>query len=174
MKRGRGQPTKRGRGNLLDLFLILLLLFSVIGVGLRQHALQREQEELPKEAYCVTLLLKKVPSEWVECVSVGEVLYLSDGTPFGVLRELSCSPARESISTIGGTQSVLWEDGSYLEVSAKVIVQGRIREGVLLREGKYALLLWSRQTLYSTRAEWNVTVAEIVSSSAMTDSDGSP
>ena len=153
---------KRERGNLLDLFLILLLVFSVIGVGLRQHALQRERQVVEEERYFVTLLLKKVPAEWIDCVSVGETLYLPDGTSFGVLRTLSCRPAQEILSGNGGTQSVLWEDGTFLDVSAVVEVQGQVREGVLLRDGKYALLLWSRQTLYSARAQWQATVSEVL------------
>lgn len=160
MRREERREKAFERGNLLDLFLILLLLFCVIGAGLRQRALQNGREDFLTQEYSVILLLEKQPSDWLDCVEIGETLYLPDGTPFGSLRAISPSPCQELLPSADGTH-VVWEDGTLLDVRAEILVRGHIRDDVFLREEGQALLLWSRQTFYSERAEWKVTVIKI-------------
>lgn len=146
-------------GNLLDLSLILLLVFCLLGVGLRHRMQKNGEQALVEEDFRVTLLLEGLPAEWPHCVKVGETLYLGDGTPFGELLSCVSEPSSVRLLLDGELRHVAWEEGELCDVRAEVLVCGRERDGLLLRAGGQALPVGGRLTLYSARAEWKATVA---------------
>ena len=150
--------TRSRKGNLLDLSLILLLVLCLLGVGLRWR-MQRRGEGGTEQIPCrVTVLLERLPAEWPRCVEIGERLYFADGTRFGEVLSLTVLPAGEPL-TVGDAEAHMpWGADRLCSVRAELLVMGTWQEGVLLREGAYALPLGSRLTLYSSRAEWQLLV----------------
>lgn len=145
-------------GNLLDLSLILLLVFCLLGVGLRQRMQKTGTGEETRGPHRVTVLLERLPAEWPSCVEVGERLYFADGTPFGELLTMTVLPAEELLVVGEGEVSIPWGEELLCSVRAELLVTGAWQDGVLLREGAYALPLGSQLTLYSSRAEWQLLV----------------
>ena len=81
------------RGNLLDLFLIFLLLFSLLGALFRWDSLRHSSSKEQSERLLAVLILRTVDPHVAECLSEGEGVYRASGEYFGELVKKETRPA---------------------------------------------------------------------------------
>ncbi len=132
--------TKRGRLPAADLFLWLLLLLCIIGVGVRVVAgadgifSRGEAGE-----YLISYLITDMRSEYSERFGEGTEFYLEDGTPFGVLSgEAVFTPTREYLENENGEYVVSYSSGNRVDVKGTVRASGAMTErGFMLEKKKY-------------------------------------
>ena len=151
---------ERRRGGLIDAFIAAVILLSAVGVLLRMQAM-RVMEETDAEAM-VQMTAEAIYAPSVACLTVGETLYCSDGSVFGVLEAVETSPARISMQDGDRILTGVWSDGSYLDVTLAVTVQGSVGERGFLREGTRELLLGERLTLFGERFSTELVLTRIV------------
>ena len=89
------------RGSILDLFLIFLVLLCAVGGLLRWRQLRVGEGMTVTSAYTVTAVAQQVDPRVAECVSVGEPVYLENGTFFGKVTAKSNQPSRVSLLSDG-------------------------------------------------------------------------
>lgn len=152
--------TKRFRA--VDLFLILLALFAVVGVFRRAGVFHANASDAQKE-YLVSATWSDVDCRTVSCLQNGEWLYTNAGERFGQIVSIETAPHEISIWEGGRRFSATFPNGTQEDVFLTVLVNGNVHEGVFLRENGRALLSGESYRLYSARASLTLTI-ETVSS----------
>ncbi len=146
--------------NPIDLCLILMLVFSILGICLRHRALHSTDEDVLQTAEIV-LLMRNVDAETADMLTVGEPFYNAGGEQFGTLRQLSSVPAKVCLEENGTLYEGRWEDGSRVDVTLTVEVEGTDRTSGFLISGRTAVLKGQTIECYSDRAYVRALVREI-------------
>ena len=144
----------------VDLFLILLTLFAVIGAFGRAGAFHANSSDAQKE-YLVSAIWSDVDSRTVSCLQNGEWLYTNAGERFGQVTDIEISARETSIWDGGRRFSATFPKGTQEDVFLTVLVNGNVHEGVFLRENGRALLAGESYRLYSERVSLLLTVQAI-------------
>ena len=141
--------TKKRRFGLLDAFILAVLLLSAVGLVLRAQMLHVQDTD--EVAATVRLEARSIPPEIADCLSRGERLYTADGTVFGTVEAVERNPSR--VQLVSGGATYTGEDAERIDFAVTVTVLGSASEGVLLRNGRYAVLVGETVTLYGERIE---------------------
>ncbi len=151
---------KERQGNVLDLFFVLLLILSAVGVGgrfLRSETYDGEETEM-----LVRVRIPVSDASLEECLHPGERTYLSTGEYYGVLEALESERAEVRLFDGGRFVSGTWEEGGPREYLLTVRVKGRIRENVFYREGREAVLVGREIEVWGEYARVFGTVTEVL------------
>lgn len=145
---GRKRKKAEG-GSVLDVFLILLLLFSLLTVALRAYRL-RTAEDITERA-SVVLLAENVRGEIAQGIHVGERLYTVDGTFYGTVTQVRKTGSAVEIREGGRLYLGEWDPDIWCDLFLTVEVQGRERDGIFYQNGSHAVLTGQRAALYTRR-----------------------
>ena len=148
----------KGRGSVLDLFLILLFSFCLVGAVLRYRDLRRGEGEDSRAPYLITAVVREIPTETAACIEAGEELYTVEGELYGVVRSVSSAPTRWHLVSNGAYYEGVWPEEWVCDLTLTVAVPGSESGGVLLREGRWPLLTGQRTVLYSNRGQWTAEI----------------
>lgn len=147
------------RGGLLDVFIILLIVLSVVGICLRMQALQSGGDN---DSFCrVRAVVKNLPTETADCLTEGESLYTNDGSLYGMVESIETEPARITVYQGDKAYHGVWEDGSTVDLEIWMTLTGSVGEDVFLRDGKHAVLLGEQVLLYGERCALSFLICEV-------------
>ena len=149
---------KERRGNVLDLFLILLLAFSLVSV-LGRFGESRDAFGESVEG-TVTVRVERSDAMLSECLDIGESLYLSTGEYYGELIDIERLPARVTLLEDGVFYVGEYGEEGPWEYLASVRVAGEVRENVFYRSERDALLSGRTVTLWGARTVIRGTIVE--------------
>ena len=117
-----GETRKKHHFNLVDIFLILVLLLCVVGLVLRaqlEDTFLTETKELT--VVCTT---DAVPTAFQDFIAEDTTLYLADGTKFGVCTAVSVQNAVTTLEdTAGGVHEVSDPTAVYLTFTVRVFAE---------------------------------------------------
>jgi len=141
------------RGNPLDLFLVFLILFSVLGAFFRWYSLRQIQAEETDDVLVAEIVLRDADPHVAECLTVGERVWRASGEYFGELIEVAIRPSR--ITRVEGGVSVEgeWDPRLRCDLYLSVRFSGRAARGRILHGGTQPLSVGQNMTLYTERAE---------------------
>lgn len=146
------------RGSVLDLFLVLLLSFCLVGAILRHREKRDEGLDNAISPYLVTAVATDIPRETAECLGAGEVLYTVEGEKYGVVTSVESHPARWRVISNGVWYEGDWPEEERCDLTVTVELQGSESGGALLRQGRWPLLTGQRTVLYSNRGQWSLEI----------------
>lgn len=145
------------KSGLLDVFIVLMIVFGAVGVLLRMQMLRVTDSD--EEEALITLTVEHFHTRGLDCVELGETLYTAGGEVYGEIAELSYTPETTSLLSDGVLHTGTPEDTTRVRLSVRVSLTGRAADGVFLREGKYAVMVGERVTLYGERCELRAIVS---------------
>ena len=145
-----------------DLFLLLLVVFGVLGMLARIHDFRKSGAGTDLSAHTVIALWQDVPAQTALCVSEGERLYTNAGETIGKIRRMDASPAEVILSRDGEVYRGTLPAGTREDLTFSLEITGTFdREGAFRRSNGAAILLGETYELYSDRARLLLTVLEI-------------
>ena len=141
---------KERRGNALDLFLVLLLVFSLLGVigrlGDTDSAAYEESEAI------MLVRVEASDAALLDCLFVGEPLYLASGEYYGELAAIDSSPAKITLLEDGAFLSGEWDADGPRDYLVSVKTKGAWKGSSFFRSERDILLVGADVTLYGERA----------------------
>ena len=147
------------RLHVFDICLILLLLLSVIGIGMRWNSIHPSEESWGSAE--VTLRVVGISPLVADCIASGEALYCADGERWGNI--LSVERRETPFVAVANGEEVAgayrMEDRVDLELLAEV--RGERQSERFLRLGREALLIGRTAELYTKRAYLKATLLHI-------------
>ena len=141
---------KQRRLGMIDIFLIVVLLLSGIGIALRIYT-GKGREAGVENSCTVEILARQAFASGVDCIESGEMLYTEDGTAFGRVVEIVRDPTPIVLYTEGRECVGKWDEEKYCNVTLLVEVWGRYDGAVFLQAGRYPIIVGKTLTLYSER-----------------------
>ena len=138
--------------SMLDLFLILMLTVCLVGGGVRAYGL-RTGESPMEQSLLLELQSNGVDGQTAECVTVGDLLYLQDGTLFGTVREVSSLPLAVTLIANGSSYQGEWELSRRCRIQITVECAGSMRDGMFLLLGKIPMGVGEPLSLIGARSE---------------------
>lgn len=138
------------RGNILDLFLILLLAGSLLGVLGRLGDTAGERYE--ESDALMRVRVESTDADLSASLRIGEALYLASGEYYGELSEIDSAPAKITLLEDGVFFVGEWDGEGPREYVVTVRVRGAWREEIFYRSERDALLVGAPVTLYGARA----------------------
>lgn len=136
-----------------DLFLILLFVTVLIGAGARIYGLRVFAEEPLQQPFLIELESPGVDSLLKDCLALGEILYLSDGTPFGSITSIDVLPLREIVFEGGSAYVGEWDTALRCRVKLTLECTGTKRSGLFLAGGKTPIGIGESLTLIGAESE---------------------
>ena len=150
------------RGNALDVFLILLLIFSLIGMGFSFWFRTRENTASGEEVQAVLVLeWKAISPEVIACLRDGDALYTAAGAYYGQLEGISFTGAEVTLLSNGSYCKGAWSENVLCDAELVVRVTGVRQNGSFLRAGQYAVPVGQSVELYSSLACVRATVKSL-------------
>ncbi|MBQ8433062.1 MAG: hypothetical protein IJX28_09290 [Clostridia bacterium] len=132
----------------LDFFLFLFLILSVLSLVLRWQWKTPKEESFPTRQ--ITLLATGISPQISDCLKIGDWLYRETGEPFGRVLSKELQEADPSAASLRGQSSELeLPGGGLVDLRLEVEIHGAEKEGMLLQNGKHALLYGNAMQLYS-------------------------
>ena len=138
------------RGSVLDVFLILLLLGSLVTAGLRIYR-SGGAEDASRRAEAV-LLAREIRGEIARQIPVGAMLYASDGSPYGKVTQVRIKGSVAELTEGGVSYFGEWDPSLWCDLFLTVEIWGSERDGVFYRNGSEGVLLAARSVLHTRRA----------------------
>ena len=120
------------RGSILDLFLIFLILLCAVGGILRWRQLRMGQGLVVTSSYTVTAVAEQVDPRVTECVSVGELVYLENGTLLGRVRAKSNRQSRTMLLSNGQYTEGFWDADVYVDLWLEIDIEATQRGQTVL------------------------------------------
>ena len=157
---------KAGRGNLLDLFLIFLLLFSLLGALFRWDSL-RQSNGGESERLLAVLVLRAVDPCIAECLREGEGGYRVSGEYFGELVAKAIRPSGVTCIEDGVWVEGEWDSSLFCDLYLTFSFLGRRVGSRVLHSGTQPLSVGQSITLYTERAELHATVVSLAAESSL-------
>ncbi len=154
------------KGNLFDVFLVLLLILGIVGLILRGYRSNRSVPNEELEIYTVIMQMTCVPYPVTDSLSDGALIYTAEGEVFGILESHSVTPAKIEILQNGEVYRGIWEGESMCDVRLEIEIEGTRGERGLLRRGRYAVLCGQELILYSDTVRIQATVFDFHSETA--------
>lgn len=141
--RGGGKSTVR-RGNVLDLFILLLLVASIIGIGYRYYTKTHPARADMLTDAEISFEIKSAVFTLPSYVKAGDVLYFEDGTVFGTVMDNSTEEENTALYVTPATVLTTDENGNYIRItypdSSRVDCMGKLRcTGVFEEDGAFLL-----------------------------------
>ena len=146
-----------------DVFLWLLLLMCVAGIGIRIAAGERSifTKEAPGE-YLISYVITDMRSEYSDYFSEGMEYYLEDGTPFGSLTgDAVFTPTREYLEDENGQYVASYNSSGRVDVKGTAKVEGVMTERGYMLEDKMYLAANMPLTVYSTEMTAEILITDI-------------
>lgn len=141
---------KERRGNALDLFFILLLVFSLLGVigrlGETGSAVYEESEAI------MLVRVEASDAALFECLSLGEPLYLASGEYYGEVAAIDSAPAKITLLEDGVFLLGEWDEDGPRDYLISVKTKGAWKGSSFFRSERDILLVGAQVTLYGERA----------------------
>ena len=159
MKNEYEKSKRRKTWTLFDLFLILLLLFSLAGLGLRWWN-RRQITDTALVPIELTLRMSAVPVEVAEQLASGDVLYAADGEEVGLLREIRREPSAIYEKKTEGYRRLELPADMAVDLVIRVALLGRPENGIFLLRGRVPLPIGAGVQLYTNTVELNATVVQ--------------
>ncbi|MBS5724829.1 MAG: hypothetical protein KHW59_03485 [Clostridiales bacterium] len=146
-----------------DLFLWLLLLLCVVGIGIRIAAgtdgifAQGESGE-----YLISYLVTDVRSEYSDHFSEGMEFYLEDGTPFGVLSgDAVFTPTREYLENENGEYVASYNSSGRVDVKGTARASGVMTDRGFMLEDKMYIAVNMPLTIQSSEITVEILITDI-------------
>ena len=148
----RQEHTER-KGRLLDLFLGLLLVLSLLSIGMRAMTSYGKGSAEAEERYSVTVRMQRVPSVGAEMLTNGQTLYTAAGEAVGSLLSFSVEEHTETLVWNGALYSSVLPREETCDLILTLSLRGKERDGVFLFLGREALAIGSEVLLYTQNTE---------------------
>jgi len=145
-------------GSILDLFLVMLLILGPTGAVMRYRDLRIREEEGELASYRVRAVMRSLPRETAECAQEGVRLYTVAGEYVGTVASVTLSPTTVRLWKNGVLLEEIRQDGRVVDAEVELELYGILRNGVLLREGRYPMPAGGALLLYSDRLQWELLV----------------
>ena len=137
----------------MDLLLIILLVLCLTGLVLRRDDLRLSVAQQSTAEYYVTVSISALHPMIADCIVEGDVFYTDQGDLYGTLIEKQESPAHSSILRDGKLFEGEWERDRLVDLSLTFSVSATEGNGVLLANGRRAILCGQSIRISSTVAE---------------------
>ena len=147
MMRGRREM----RIGVMDLFLVLALVLSLVGGLLRWQTLRGVREQGDLEDYRLVLTVDEIDRSAADCIEVGEMLYDAAGMALGRVTALRREAAELRLQTRDGILTGVWPETLRCRLVIEISVRGSLFDGVLTPEGHSPLPIGETVTLFSRR-----------------------
>ncbi len=144
------KQTRKKLGSILDAFLTLLILLSVLGIVFRSCTARgiNQSDFVPRE---VVLQMREVLPTTIACITVGENLYDVSGKLFGVVRAVERSKTKFQIQQNGVWLEGEWNIDERCDVIVRIEVMGTEKEGRFFLAGTDAVLFGKEMELYGEK-----------------------
>ncbi len=146
-----------------DVFLWLLLLLCIVGIGIRIAVGDRSLFTKGKPGeYLISYVVTDVRSEYSDYFSEGMEYYLEDGTPFGSLTgDAVFTPTREYLEDENGQYVASYSTSGRVDVKGTAKTEGVMTERGFMLENKMYLAANMPLTVYSTEMTAEILITDI-------------
>ena len=160
---GKTKPTRLGIG---DLFLLFVLLISVVSGFLRFREMKSSMIETDVAEYRILLLSEAMHTQSADCLREGEILYSAAGDAIGRVTDITLKPLEVRVEADAGGVTGVWPIEQKCRLLVEIAVLGRIRDGVLLLNGRIPIPVGLAQTLFGERMMLSGVVVGVLDTSA--------
>lgn len=160
---------KAMRGSLLDLFLVFLLLFCVLGAFLRRQSLRRDEEINTVTELHAEMLLHAVDPRMIGALSPGETLYRESGEAFGVLVSVEQGPTPITLTENGVSITGEWDESICCDLRLTVAFFGVETSERVLHGGTHPLSVGQSVICYGERAALQLKILRILPASPQSE-----
>ena len=146
-----------------DMFLWLLLLLCIAGIGIRIAVGDRSMltKGIPGE-YLISYVATDLHSEYSDYFSEGMEYYLEDGTPFGSLTgDAVFTPTREYLEDENGQYVASYSSSGRVDVKGSAKVEGVMTERGFLLGNQMYLGVNMSLTVCSTEMTADILITDI-------------
>lgn len=140
------------RYGIFDLFFLLLLLLSLLGIGVRVYSSSLGGAEETEHV----LAMGWIPGRSAESaaqISEGAALYTAAGEAVGYIRSVRRAPAEERLLSNGSYCTVRWPASDRVDVTLELELLGGKGEGGFLLLGREVWSTGGSYTLYTDTVE---------------------
>ena len=149
----------------LDIFVVLLLVCAVVGVGFKVFAGNVGLFSGNNEEYYVSYVIEGADSEMGKLVSGGLQLYSEDGELFGIVTgDVITTPARIYNENSDGQYVLGYSSGSHVDITGTLSVRGKMTEKGFVHSGDY-YAAGMRIKLYGGGTSPEILITDIVKAS---------
>ncbi len=153
--------TAKRRAGFLDLFLIFLIFFGVLGILLRWHTVRQSAEMETKQEFTISAILVGVDPRVSECIGTADTLYTLSGERLGQINSLETRPSAILLVQNGECYRGEWDHTLRCDILVDFSVLGELHEGRLLYGGRMPLSIGQNLVLYTERAELRLCILRI-------------
>lgn len=160
-----GEPS---RGNILDFFIVLLLLASIVGIFYRYYALSDLPDTETVEVE-ISFTAKEIDESLPHAFGQQATVYLPDGTRLGKLADCSgdvwsdtAFAVTSSVTVIDGIATI-YPQGTLVDITGKIVASGTNGASGFLLGGILPLTPGQTVTLCSDTGVLTVVVVKISS-----------
>ncbi len=146
-----------------DVFLWLLLLLCIVGIGIRIAVGDRNVFTKEKSGeYLISYVVTDLRSEYSDYFSEGMEYYLEDGTLFGALTgDAVFTPTREYLEDENGQYVVSYSSNGRVDVKGTAKVEGVMTERGFMLKNRMYLAANMSLTIYSTEITAEILITDI-------------
>ena len=138
---------------MLDVFLTVLLLLCIVGVILRDEALNKISKDVSYRDCVITVRSSSVDAAVFSCVEEGETLYDRDGALIGTVQSTEKLPYSVTLTEDGTVYEGAWDSERICRIQLRVLCKGTVRDGILLLGGRIPLAVGSTVSFRGSRTE---------------------
>ena len=121
----------------LDVFIIILLVFSIVGAGVRAFYGSSSVSTGSEESYYVSYIICNTDGSMTDYFSDGSVFYTEDGEEFGkTAGDATTTPARIYTQNSEGKYVTAYSDTNY-DIAGTFSVKGEMQDGGFVCAGSY-------------------------------------
>ena len=134
------KKTPKYRFNVLDAFIILVVVLCVVGIYFRSNIESWIGAEKEFKDYQVTFVVQKIKSTSGQYLSAGNTVYLQNGLELGIVNSFSSFPAKTHINdSTGASVEVSYPENTYIDISVTVDCRGVKNEDGFYLNGTYLI-----------------------------------
>ena len=149
----------------IDIFIALLLICAVVGVGFKVFAGNVGLFSGNNEEYYVSYVIEGADSEIGKLITSGMQLYSEDGELFGtVTGDVITTPARIYNENSEGEYVLGYSSGSHIDIAGNLSVRGKMTEKGFVHSGGY-YAAGMRIKLYGGGTSPEILITDIVKAS---------
>lgn len=162
----------RFRINVIDVFLIILIVASLVGVGYRYYLNNREPISTANEKCEVYFSISNVFFTTASYVKPGDALYDSNGEKLGTILNnndsdeetaLATSPAHLVLEDGGNLTSVTYPGGTYIDANGSFVCSCFVNDrGFYLADGKTYLVPGEKMNVHTEDADFTIVITGVV------------
>jgi len=134
------KKTSKYRFNVLDAFIILVVILCVVGIYFRSNIESWIGEKKDLKDYQITFVIEKIKSTSDQYINVGDEIRTLNGVELGTVSSFSSFPAKDYVSDNNGNfVEVSYPENTYIDVTVVIDCRGVLNDDGFYLGGTYLI-----------------------------------